>query len=139
MGPSMAATEVFHRAEGCGRCRAGASTGCRFPAFTRPVARRTREAPSQARLAGTPRWSCSRTSARAWSGCWTRPPPAPFADQGRWKGAISRYPTREEFLQTNPLKTAFRVVAMTFPLVLVGRLLGGNGGMFIALVFAVVM
>src|SRR5882724_1007862 len=39
----------------------------------------------------------------------------------------------------NQLKTAFWLVAMTVLLVLVGRLLGGNGGMFIALVFAVVM
>jgi heat shock protein HtpX len=39
----------------------------------------------------------------------------------------------------NQLKTAFWLVAMTVLLVLVGRLLGGNGGMFIALAFAVVM
>jgi heat shock protein HtpX len=39
----------------------------------------------------------------------------------------------------NQAKTAFWLVAMTVLLVLVGRLLGGNGGMYIALVFAVVM
>src|SRR3984893_18239623 len=39
----------------------------------------------------------------------------------------------------NQLKTAFWLVAMTVLLVLVGRLLGGNGGMFVALAFAVVM